>query len=361
MLLVGYFAQTKMSVPLHHFDTLFVEHSFRSFFVGFSFFCIMNFTIQRRTEQNLSSPEWDDFVRSSLNGTMFHLRSFLNYHPQSRFIDHSLFFQKKGAIQAIMPAVEWMIDKDKTLFSHRGASFGGIVYRDISLDEAIGWTQALKRYARQEGFSKIIMTVPPMPYIQTLTNYLDFALVKEGFRYQKRELTAMVRLLGDDIFSLFKPTSRTAARKAQKAGVVVQESRDIDAYYEILSHNLMMRHGVKPTHTREELEFLINAFPHDIVLHAAYCEGRMIAGVVNFIVNQRTVLAFYISDNKDFQEYRALNVLFYEIFKWCRARGVEWYDFGTFTLNMEPNFGLAHFKESFGAHGIFRDTLEILL
>jgi uncharacterized DUF497 family protein len=27
MLLVGYFAQTKMSVPLHHFDTLFVEHS----------------------------------------------------------------------------------------------------------------------------------------------------------------------------------------------------------------------------------------------------------------------------------------------------------------------------------------------
>lgn len=305
--------------------------------------------------------EWDSFVRSSMNGTIFHLRSFLNYHPEDRFIDHSLFFLQKGKTRALMPAVEWMIDKDKTLFSHRGASYGGLVYDEISLEDAFAWIEALKSYARHEGFSKIILTSPPFPYSRTATHYLDFALMKEGFRYQKRELTAMVEIGTTPILSLFKPTARTAARKAQKSGIVVKQSLDIASYYEILAQNLMMRHGVTPTHTLQELEYLIETFPNEIVLHAAYLEERMIAGVVNFIASPRTVLAFYISDNKEFQEHRALNLLFQEIFHWCREQGATWYDFGTFTLNMEPNFGLGRFKESFGAHGIFRDTLEILL
>ena len=42
-------------------------------------------------------------------------------------------------------------------------------------------------------------------------------------------------------------------------------------------------------------------------------------------------------------------------------RGFRYLDFGIFTVRMEPNFGLARFKESFGASGMFRDTLEIRL
>ena len=33
---------------------------------------------------------WDEFVESSNNGTLFHTRKFLNYHPEDRFLDHSL-------------------------------------------------------------------------------------------------------------------------------------------------------------------------------------------------------------------------------------------------------------------------------
>jgi len=36
-------------------------------------------------------------------------------------------------------------------------------------------------------------------------------------------------------------------------------------------------------------------------------------------------------------------------------------DFGIFTVNEDPNMGLARFKENFGASGIFRDTLELHL
>ncbi len=87
----------------------------------------------------------------------------------------------------------------------------------------------------------------------------------------------------------------------------------------------------------------------------------MIAGVVNFIATNNVVLAFYISHDEDYQEYRSVNLLFYNIFDWAIKSGYKVFDFGIFTENEKPNFGLARFKENFGASGMFRDTLEIEL
>jgi len=61
------------------------------------------------------------------------------------------------------------------------------------------------------------------------------------------------------------------------------------------------------------------------------------------------VLAFYISHNEDFQEYRAVNLLFFEIMKKYQLEGYKFLDFGIFTVDMDPNWGLARFKENFGA------------
>ena len=84
----------------------------------------------------------------------------------------------------------------------------------------------------------------------------------------------------------------------------------------------------------------------------------MIGGVVNFIANNDVILAFYISHDEDYQEYRPINLLFYEIFRWAISNNYSVFDFGIFTVNEEPNMGLARFKEKFGASGIFRDTLD---
>ena len=87
----------------------------------------------------------------------------------------------------------------------------------------------------------------------------------------------------------------------------------------------------------------------------------MIAGVVNFVVNEHTIIAFYISHNEKFKEHRAVNLLFYSIFDWAIGLNYKIYDFGIFTVNEEPNMGLGRFKENFGASGIFRDTIELIL
>jgi lipid II:glycine glycyltransferase (peptidoglycan interpeptide bridge formation enzyme) len=84
----------------------------------------------------------------------------------------------------------------------------------------------------------------------------------------------------------------------------------------------------------------------------------MAAGVVMFICNPRVVLAFYISHDEDYQEFRGVNCLFHHIVDWGIREKYGFLDFGIFTVNEDPNWGLARFKESFGAQGVFRDSLR---
>ncbi|MDZ7413397.1 MAG: GNAT family N-acetyltransferase, partial [candidate division KSB1 bacterium] len=55
--------------------------------------------------QDQHAEEWDRFVWAANNGTIFHTRRFLSYHPPGRFEDHSLVFKKRGRVLALLPAV----------------------------------------------------------------------------------------------------------------------------------------------------------------------------------------------------------------------------------------------------------------
>ncbi|MBU2585582.1 MAG: GNAT family N-acetyltransferase, partial [Bacteroidetes bacterium] len=123
--------------------------------------------------------------------------------------------------------------------------------------------------------------------------------------------------------------------------------------------NLKMRHNVNPTHTLEELKKIKKIFPTRVRLFGAFVNSKLIAGVCNFSANKKVVLAFYISHDESAQEYRPVNLLFYEIMRRYKSEGFNYLDFGIFTVNMEPNWGLGRFKENFGARGIFRDSFHL--
>ncbi len=302
---------------------------------------------------------WDDFVSTANNGTIFHTRRFLSYHPPERFSDFSLLFRKRKKILAVYPAVRIDRGDSLVLSSHGGASYGGFVVRpDLSIRDAFYLVDALLDYARAQKFDGIELTPPPQIYWQKPSNYIDFALVQRNFIYKKREVSSAVPLFfaADDVLASFSPESRRAVRRAQKLGVATDYTDEYKEFYAILKKNLKMRHNVDPTHTLDELLLLKEIFPDKIHLIGAYVEGKMIAGVVLFFCNRRTNLAFYISHNEQYQQYRAVNLLFYRIFRDSIERGFTAFDFGIFTVNMDPNWGLGHFKEGFGAQGVFRDT-----
>jgi Acetyltransferase (GNAT) domain len=311
-------------------------------------------------KSNITNEDWDQFVEDSDNGTIFHRRLFLSYHPNDRFKDASLIVKKNNKLLAVFPAVIVEQEGEKILSSHKGASFGSFVYKsNLNFKEAFSITQCAIDFAKELNCDKIQLTLPPIIYQSKYSNYIDFALVKNGFKYQKREVSSVVQLdiSNEQLLSSYRPEARTAVKKARKLNVEIAECERFEDYYNILKKNLKMRHNVAPTHSLEELLKLKKLFPGKVRLWGAFLGEKLIAGVCNFSANSKVVLAFYISHDEKYQEYRAVNLLFYEIMKRYQNEGFKFLDFGIFTVDMEPNLGLGRFKENFGARGIIRDTL----
>ncbi|MBA64783.1 MAG: GNAT family N-acetyltransferase [Candidatus Marinimicrobia bacterium] len=318
-------------------------------------------TVKRHSKKN--KLLWDRFVKASNNGTIFHLRRFLSYHPKNRFVDHSIEFYKKRTLFSVFPAAELNINGKNLLVSHPGSTVGSFVVPErISFSDSLVLVELLINYSIKNKLGGIRLTIPPVLYQNRASNYIDYALLRNGFKYLKREITSTLFIENDvkSNLSKFKPSHARAVRKAMESGVEIKISQDVKSFYDILQENLKIRHGVSPTHTVQEINDLINLFPNSINIFGAFYKGEMIAGVLNFVIKDDVVLAFYISHKEKSQELRPLNLLFYSILEWCVKEKIKVYDFGIFTVNGEPNMGLGRFKENFGASGMFRDTFQII-
>ena len=133
--------------------------------------------------------KWDDFIQASSNGTIFHLRSFLSYHIEREFDDHSLIFKKNNIIIAIFPAARVKMNNNKILYSHPGASYGGFVYDVLSFKEAEKIIQLIEEYCVENSFDKIFFIPTPSIYSKTIND-------------TSRRISQKTWVIGDPIYSL---------------------------------------------------------------------------------------------------------------------------------------------------------------
>ncbi len=207
--------------------------------------------------KKITPEEWDNFVENSDNGTMFSKRKFLSYHAKDKFKDKSIYVTKDGKLHSVFTAALIERDGKKILSSHPGASYGGFVYNsELNFREAHDLVDMMLEHAKNVKADRIQLTLAPIIYQTKYSNYLDFALVRNGFQYLKREVSSVVQLDfdPDQLLNTYRAEARTATKKALKKGVEIVETERFDEYYEILKKNLKLRHGVNPAHTLEELE-----------------------------------------------------------------------------------------------------------
>lgn len=320
------------------------------------------FTVRPAEEADRAG--WSSFSERSNNGTVFHTPAFLDYHPAGRFSNHHLVIENSsGRVASYVPGALSEIDGETWFRSYPGASYGGPLLEDTAgLDKVEKLLGALISYCRRSGIAGIEMTPPPVCYFRRPHNYIDFALIKNGFGYRKRELTAVIDLqrLGEEIELGFSQSARRGVKKAQKSGLRVIEDNDFSKFYPVLAGNLKERHGVRPTHTLEELNLLDRLLGQHAVRQFTAVDdaGEVHAGMVMFHCNPRVTLAFYISHNEASQSMRPVNLVYREVIEWARKMGYHYLDLGTYTLDMEVNYGLCRFKESFSARGLFRNTFK---
>jgi hypothetical protein len=308
---------------------------------------------------------WDAFVEASVNGTFLHMRSFFDHNPKNAVDDHSYLFVEKNSIMAVIPFNLYTKNDRKILHSSLRATYGGFIVGDeVGALDAVEMLSLLKNEAVSLGVQQIIIRNPFRIFNSNVCDETDYAMWYHGFEILSRELETTIKL-GDynTVSGKFNSSTKRNIKRGRQ-NLILEESNDYQAYWEVLKKNLSEKHGLSPTHSHPEFMQLIQSVGLEkIKLFTACMEDKIVAGIVLFIPNQKAVHAQYICSDSEFQELRPLNAVIDEIIQWACAKQYQYLNLGTsnFDAGKGINEGLFRFKEGFGGHNVLRETMHLQL
>jgi len=325
-----------------------------------------NYTVEKYSSEHYD--EWQDFVRMSVNGTLFHEQKFLSYHDEGKFEDCSLMIYKKDELIAVFPAAVLQRGDKRVLKSHPGTSYGGAIFSTLAkLKEVMAVQSAIEEYAKANGISRVEFRQAPKIFVEMPFDQLDFSLVQLGYEREDQELSTCYPLLEyrdipiEDMVKLFENDGRNKVRKnvrkAIRAGLEFREldNSEIEKYYDILLDNLV-RHDAKPAHSLADIKKLKELYPERVRLYGVFVDGDMAAGYLIFNINSIGWHVFYGSMNYKYQVERPTTFGLFMLLKVLADKGYEYLNMGISTEDGGKivNWGLLDFKESFNGTGIIR-------
>ena len=314
---------------------------------------------------NSCRDEWQEFLKHTNNGTMFHDLNFLDYHPVGKFNFYHLMFRRGDELIGILPG--GVKDNGRVFWSPVGASYGSIATKDIRFETALEIVDAMLDYFDRENFKDIYLIPPPLVYSINLSQHIEYAMLYRKFDFELHYISHAIDLKhGDDFLAQFDKTARKNIHKILREGKLeVSESDDYDTFYQILLNN-KAKHNAVPTHSLEDIHRLLELVPDNLKLLMVYYDGKPIAGSLLFLCNSKVVLCFYTMLLYEYEELKPVYLVNYEITRWATEKGYEWVDIGVSQDTqaddpMTPSMNLINFKERFNARGILRSTYHYKL
>lgn len=306
--------------------------------------------------------EWESFVARSNNGTMFHEQQFLDYHPDGKWNWHHLMFRDGDRLVGILPGG---INKEGAFWSPMGASYGSICTGDVSFELSLAIVDAFIAHCQLVGIKDAYLIPAPIIYTRNYSQHHEYAMLYRKANFELHYISHAIDLKhGKDFIKHFDPRARNRINKILREGVIsIQESDDYATFHQILEEN-KARHGVKPTHTLEDLVKLRNLMPDKLQLMMVYKGTEAIAGSLLFLPNPKVVLCFYNMLRYEHEHLSPIYLVMHETCRWAVERGYEWVDIGvsqdtTSADPMTPSLSLIMFKERFDARGILRSTYHL--
>ena len=298
------------------------------------------------------ADEWNRFVAASKNGTFLFDRRYMDYHSD-RFEDHSLMVYRKHRLFALFPCNS----RDGVIYSHQGLTYGGFVTNEKATAETLCTTfEAVNETLRAEGFRKVFYKPMPWIYHQLPADEDIFALfVRCHAKLVDRDVSSTVFL---NHRLKFAESRMSGVRKARRWGYEIRESDDLEAFWEILQHNLQEKYEAKPVHSVAEMRLLKGRFPEQIKLYMCYKGQEPLGGTILFLTPQ-VVHTQYISASPEGKKTGALDLLFHYL---LNEAGFEcpYFDFGT-SAEADSNEVLSSLifqKQGFGGRAVCYDRYE---
>lgn len=306
-------------------------------------------------QYNLDDAEkWNEFVTISKQGTFLFNRNYMDYHAD-RFADYSFLVMEKGRISAALPANR----KGDTLYSHQGLTYGGLLTTErMTAEKVCSIFSELNILLKKMGIKQVVYKAIPWIYhripaeedLYALTNICHAQLVS-------RDISSSFSL--HDVRK-FTESRKSGIRKAVRNSILVGESQDLAAFWNILNNNLSIKYDARPVHSLAELQLLKSRFPKEIKLYmATTTDGEPLGGTLIY-ETPNVVHTQYISASPDGKAMGALDLLFDYIINKVYKRRNGYFDFGKSTeaSGTVLNQQLIHQKEGFGGRGVCYDTYE---
>lgn len=322
----------------------------------------MNISIHRFSPTE--AKVWDNFVNNAINGTLFHLRSFLNYHIERKFEDHSLIFKKKGRIIALFSAAEIKNNGTRILHSHPGASYGGFIFHKLNFGESEGILESFEQYLLEQKFNETFFVSTPSIYSVNRDETLEYALLLRNYKPVELYISSVIAIHADaeknikDIYRL-KNRSKLYYEKIIRENIITFKwENDFDTFYPILVEN-KKRHNAKPTHSLNELKKIDKILPGRLELLLMYADSRAIGGSLILNANKETGIIFYNMVDYDYLKLQPAVLQTMEVIRHAAKNNFHHLDFGVSQDPMAenpltPSRSLIQFKEETGAFTIIR-------
>lgn len=304
--------------------------------------------------------KWDAFVnKESINGTFLQTRNFLNYHPVERFTDHSLIAIKgTNTIIALIPACEIVEENERTLYSHLGSTFGGIIVNPKSYDikHIENIIVKLEEYATENNFQKLILKNTSDIFCKDKMDLIDYLLFKHDYtHYDELSFYIDCQKLPEDIISTFSSGRRRDFRYSLKNDFEfkkLESNNEILDFYELLKDNLK-KFNKKPVHSFEEiLEFKSSRLSSIVEFYGAYKQNKIYAGTMVFKFNKQVFHTQYLASDQQNLNLFPMEFLNTNLIQTAKQQNFKYFSFGISTENHGKylNEGLATFKEGFGCN-----------
>ena len=312
--------------------------------------------------------QWNELVNQSDNGTLFHLRNFLDYHPPERFKDHSLMIYNDEKLLALIPGAELEENGKKIYFSHPGASYGGFVFRSSPFARCDQWIRAFDVYLKEHHFHRATLVQVPRIYGTFEDETLEYALLWNGYEVSENYISSVIPIDADSdelcrrVYKRKNRSKKYYENLMVDSGLTYLWENDFERFYPILLEN-KAKFDAKPTHALEELYRLDSLAPNRLKLLLLLKDGEIIGGTLNFIANAKTVIIFYNMMNYDYADLQPAVFQVLETIRWASSQGFQYLDFGVSQVPkaenpLTPHPSLIRFKEEFGAFGLVRKVFQ---
>ena len=299
---------------------------------------------------------WDRLVAESRQGTLLHLRGYMDYHAD-RFTDCSLIALRKGKPTAILPAD---IDSKGILRSHQGLTYGGWITPLSHFDgtDMLELFRSWTGWCRENGIKGIIYKSIPHIYHRIPAEEDIYALFRMGATIETVNLSTVIDLR--DIPS-FNTQQKRHLKKASALSLWIKETEKVSEFMPILKECLRERHDAVPVHSEAEFKLLKERFPKGIRLFTAGTGNEPEAAVCIYDTNS-VAHCQYIATSESGRRNGTLTYLFDHLINNVFASN-RYFDRGTSNEDGGRilNSGLLHQKTGLGGRGVAYQIFSLKL